>query len=122
MNESDVTLVISAAVTLEMISEKQADLLKEELFMFPGMNPLNIMMRRGMISADQSQTLTKILSGEIPLPASKTVANPLSDIELEFDKYKIHDSVEPQKNIAEPSFKKIQSPFEVATVKPSPAA
>lgn len=90
MSETNVAEVIDAAVVLGMINDKQAGLLKEELFMFPGLNPLNIMIRRGIINADQSQTLSKVMSGEIPLPKNLQPSIQDSDeIVLDFDSFPV---------------------------------
>jgi len=56
--------IIEAAVTRGYISQAQADLLNEELFMFPGGNVIAIMLRRSMISAEQAKILE---SGETPV-------------------------------------------------------
>lgn len=55
--------ILALAVKQNYINPGQADLLREELFMFPGGNVIAILLRRGMISPDQARVLE---SGEQP--------------------------------------------------------
>lgn len=70
--------LIRLAVARTYISQPQADLLQEELFMFPGGNVLVIMMKRGMITPEQAKALEDELAG-----AAEKVNN--DDLDLEFN-------------------------------------
>jgi twitching motility protein PilT len=96
---------LHAAVKRGYISQPQADNLKEELFMFPGQNMLNIVLRRGLLTNEQYKALEDSLleeevappehndfkinptfsapppkvEPEAPLPPQKPMASRLSD-------------------------------------------
>ncbi len=51
--------VIKFAVEKGFLPQSQADLLTEEISMFPGSNVLSIMMRRGLLTVEQARELDK---------------------------------------------------------------
>lgn len=57
MNDDQISVLLDVAVSKQFLSSSQAELLKEEMFMFPGGNMLSMMIRRGVVSPDQAREL-----------------------------------------------------------------
>jgi len=92
--------ILALAVRQNFINPGQADLLREELFMFPGGNVIAILLRRGMISPDQARVLE---SGEQPLGEAA------NELDADFEMPQAAPS--PQVQAASPSRPAAQSPL-----------
>jgi len=66
MIKDDGSQYIDLAVEGGLITHKQATMLREELFMFPGQNARNLMVKRGWITGEQAQQLEFTIS--VPEP------------------------------------------------------